>query len=692
MNSLTRKKILQRILCGHPANTLVTAASVLMIAVSGAGQSPTPSPSPAERYTVTGSTEIGARWVEVDGDENKYRSDLNYKRGFRIFDSGLTIEDTSTTGSKAFDSITLLGSGWGADPNGYLRASIERLGAYRFDANVRRSVYFNDLATHAIGNDRRNLHNADRRRNFGDFDLTLLPQNPNYRFRIGYSFNVADGIGSTSTRISRGDVHPVFQDLDTNAHDFRLGADGKVLGFNISGTYGFRSFKDRSVYSIINDPGDVTTNNFVIETMNRTNPIDGETNFGVFSLQRTFAKVFDLSAKYVYSVVSNDFNFNETVVSRNATNVQVTDTYSSIGDAKRIQNRADLGLTWQIAEKFRISNTFNYDGFNINGGNVYRFVGVPGTTSNQLNYSLTRYRRYTNTLEFDYQVNNRFGFNVGWRYTHRKVALGLSTVDFGSPIPPLDLEEAENSTNTFIAGTKFKPTSNWSVYADIEAGKADNVFTRLANYEFVNFRVRSRTNFNKFAVNLSFISKDNDNPGQSVTAPTAAFVTQVRSRIFSSSIDWEPTKEVGFSAGYDYNWLTSEVSVLIPLGGPATAGLSQYFVRDNYFFIDGRFRPHDRVSIFGSYRWNKDTGADNEVIPPLNSSLILSAYPIDFKMPEVRGTIRINRYIDWSVGYQYYGYSELTPQQVQYGINPQNYNAHLPYTSLRIYLGRSKDR
>ncbi|HMS08736.1 MAG TPA: hypothetical protein PKE66_04590 [Pyrinomonadaceae bacterium] len=45
--------------------------------------------------------------------------------------------------------------------------------------------------------------------------------------------------------------------------------------------------------------------------------------------------------------------------------------------------------------------------------------------------------------------------------------------------------------------------------------------------------------------------------------------------------------------------------------------------------------------------------------------------------------------MDWSVGYQYFDYSELTPQQVQYGIAPQNYNAHLPYVSLRIYLGRA---
>jgi hypothetical protein len=687
MISATIKSTSARGLYRGPATLFSIAVTVLAVVITAAAQTPTPTPN--ERYTIKGSAEIGARWAEVEGSENKFRSDLNYKRGFRVFDSGFTIEDTSTNEGKPFDSLTVLASGWGADPTGYFRAGMERTGYYRFDANVRRVTYFNNLNNHAIGNDRRSLSTADRRRNFGDLDLTLLPQNPNIRFRIGYSFNVADGSGTTAMRISRGDVFPAVQDLNYKAGDFRVGADGKLLGFNLSGTYGYRSFTDRTLYSITNDPGDVTTNTIRIESMNRSNPIVGDTHFGVFSLQRTFAKVFDVAAKVVHNSVSNDFIFDETVVFRNATNVQVRDIYSSVGDAKRLQTRADLGFTWRIADKFRLSNTFNFDGFNLNGGNVYQNIATPGTTTRQLNYTSTRYRRYTNTLEGDFQVNNRFGFNIGWRYTHREVALGISTVNFGSSIPPLVPEEAENTTNTFIAGTKFKPTSNWTVFADVEAGKADNVFTRLANYEFANFRVRSRTNFNKFAVNLSFITKDNDNPGQSVTAPTASFVTQVRSRIFSSSIDWDPISEVSISGGYDYHWLTSEVSVLIPLGGPATAGLSQYFVRDNYFFIDGRFRPHNRVSLFGSFRWNKDNGANGMAIPPIASPLILSSYPIDFKMPEVRGTFRLSRYVDWSVGYQYFDYSELTPQQVQYGIAPQNYNAHLPYVSLRIYLGRA---
>ncbi|MDM7921235.1 MAG: TonB-dependent receptor [Pyrinomonadaceae bacterium] len=663
-----------------------------MFNATGFGQTPTPSPAGEDndRYSVTASTEIGGRWLDVNGNENKFRSDLNYRQGFRVFDSSIMIEDKGTTGAKLFDSALFMGSGWGADPSGYFRANMERNHVYRLDANVRRVSYFNFLNNHAIGNDRRNLHNADRHRNLGDFDLTLLPDNRNIRFRVGYSYNLADGSGSTSTRISRGDIFPLYSDVDTKAHDFRLGADGNLFGFNISGTYGYRNYKDRTLYTLTNDPGDVTSNTNRIISLERRTPVDGDTHYGVLSVQRTFAKRFDFTAKLTHAVASTDSQLIESLSYINTSNVLVNETYNVSGNAKRPQTRADLGMTWRVTDRFRLSNTFTYDGFNVNGGNIYAQVPIPGTASNNYSYFTTRYRRYTNLFEGDYQFNERVGINLGWRYTNREISLVRIQRNLGLPVGVAEPEDAENSTHSVIAGAKIKPTKNWAIYADIEGGKADNVFTRLANYEFFNFRVRSRASFNKFAWNASFITKDNDNPGQSVSQPASSFITEMRARIFSTSVDWDPINEVRLSAGYDYTHFTSEVSVLIPLGGPATPGLSQYFVRDNYFFIDAHVRPIKRVTLYGSYRWNKDDGHGDRAIPALTAPLILSSYPIDFKTPEFRASIRLNRYLDWNVGYQYYDYDEETPQQIQYAIPFQNYRAHLPYMSLRIYLGRGK--
>src|SRR5438034_6204968 len=46
----------------------------------------------AGHYTITSSIEFGYRGIRVDGDERKYRSDLNYKAGPRLFDTSFLMQ------------------------------------------------------------------------------------------------------------------------------------------------------------------------------------------------------------------------------------------------------------------------------------------------------------------------------------------------------------------------------------------------------------------------------------------------------------------------------------------------------------------------------------------------------------------------------------------------------------------------
>ena len=50
--------------------------------------------------------------------------------------------------------------------------------------------------------------------------------------------------------------------------------------------------------------------------------------------------------------------------------------------------------------------------------------------------------------------------------------------------------------------------------------------------------------------------------------------------------------------------------------------------------------------------------------------------------PEFRIAIKVHKNVDWNLGYQYYRYRDIF-------ISAQNYNANLPYTSLRFYFGKS---
>lgn len=655
-------------------------------------QTATPSPAPADNSSgasdspITSTIEVGVRGLDVNGIDNKYRSDLNYRPGLRLFDSSFLIENKP--GSNFFDSALVTTSGWGGDPSGMFRLNVERTGFYKFDSNIRRVKFFNNLNNHAL-----NQHNANTDHGFGDFDLTIFPERESFRFRIGYSFNRTGGDGGFTTR-AYGDEFGVLSNVDTSSDDFRAGVEGKAFGFNLGLNFGLRKFNEDTSYFIDGlNLGNNPTNTTRLFTFQRDYPIDGKTNFVQFHVQRTFARRLDFAARLIHSQTSTDFSVNEAITGRDSSNNQVDlDRFDITGQAKRPQTRGDLGATYRVTDDFRISNTFTYDQFNISGGNRFfeelRRRNAGGTVlatvfTNTLAHRVTAYRRATNLIEADYQVNRRFGFNVGYRFTTRKVQIEGSNRNLASPTITTISEEFENQTHGLIAGFKAKPIDNWVIFGDVEHGKADNVFTRLANNNFTNFRIRTRATIGTLSFNASYISRSNDNPSRSVELPPVNFTAETRSRTFATSVDWAPSPEFLVSGGYTFQHLNSEADIIIPIGGVRLPGISQYFVRDSYFHFDVHARPIKRVSLFASYRINDDRGQGSRL--STRAQDIITSYPMRFQSPEIRLAFRLHDNIDWNVGYQYYDYRERFN-------NPQNYNAHLPYTSLRFFFGKAKDR
>src|SRR6185369_5948585 len=96
-------------------------------------------------FTVTSTFEVGYRGIRVGGDVNKYKSDLNYKAGPRLFDSSFLVKSKDGGKGQAFDSLLVTSTGWGADPTGTVRFSMEKPEWYRFEGNYRRFKYYRFL-------------------------------------------------------------------------------------------------------------------------------------------------------------------------------------------------------------------------------------------------------------------------------------------------------------------------------------------------------------------------------------------------------------------------------------------------------------------------------------------------------------------------------------------------------------------
>jgi hypothetical protein len=648
-------------------------------------------------YNVNSSIEFGVRGLSVSGNENKYRSDLNYDNGVRLFDSSFLLRSREGKRKGPFDEFLVTTSGWGGDPYGATRVSVEKSGLYRFDANVRRARYFNALTSFAnplstpVGQ-----HTSNQRHNFSDFDFTGLPENRKIRFYLGYSRDTREGPGTTTARFS-GDEYAINSNTDTRANDFRAGIDAHLLGFDLSLLQGARYFHDNSSYTVtLTNQGNNPTNTSRIDQLVRETPAQGTHFWTRFNVHRLFAQKLDFTGRFIYLSSRSRYSFFEQTTGRQSTgNLAVPQTATASGETRRPSSIGDIGVTFLATDKFRISNSFRFDNFRINGEeplvDVLRqrtVAGLPLATVTTTSFfaRTTNYRRFLNTIEADYQFSPSYSVHAGYRFTDRHIE--LASLDRTTTLATRS-EEVDNQTHAAIFGFKARPVKAWTIYFDGEHGDADSVFTRLANNDFTNLRLRNRVNVSdKLSFTAAFITKDNTNPADVITSPNVPFGTDpgaldvnVKSRHFTSSVDWTPNAKFFLSTGYTHMRVTSIAGILLPISGQRRVGESQYFSRDNFFFFNVFVRPTSRLTFYGGYHINKDEGQGDRV--STSNVLLIDSYPMSFQSPEARVTLKLNRMLDWNVGYTYYNYKDKF-------FPIQNYHSHLPYTSLRIYFGRGE--
>ena len=725
--------------------------ALALTALTAMAQQPSPSPQPKDAaaktqspapkadgdeagdYTVTSSIELGYRGLRVGGDLDKYQSDLNYKTGPRLFDTSLLMRAKEGRGP-LFDTLLVTSTGWGGDPQGGVRFSLEKSSFYRFDGNYRKFTYFRALNNFANpfyvapslpSDPKRGWHSTNTDQQVGDFDLTLLPKNERVSFRLGYSPTRYSGPAFTSWHYG-GDDFVVLSNNKSRSHEFRVGADWKLGPVVFSLLQGFRRFRDESTLdnnSLNLGANPTTATSALLYSLNREAPIKGTTNYTQFTGHTLLARKLDLTGRFVYSASKTEFDWKESATGANF-NTRITNIPGAInppniltlgrwnftGGANRPAVRGDFGATLLFTSKFRISNTFSFDRFNTSGSDFYAGVfsmtrtngtGAVTLLPTGTSYELSKFRKIADTVEGDYRFNDRYSLHLGYRYGTTRVEEFGGGANLGNngavPLAPSSALE-ENHTHAFIGGLKARPVKSWTLFANVERGVADGVLTRVGQYDYTNFRVRSRYTPNRrLALNLSLVTRDNSNPSSVEGVSLEDFGVSVKSRVFASSVDYTPDSRLSVSGGYNYQWVNSDAVVRYTYAAPPAAapangfytGHALYYVRLNYFHLDVTAQPFRRVTFFASYRINRDEGQGGRV-SNMPGGLFVSSYPMSYQSPEGRLSLRLNRRLDANFGYQYYNYNESEFRQIGYAVPPQNYHAHIPYASLRFYFGRAE--
>jgi hypothetical protein len=648
-------------------------------------------PKPAQEqtwgpYEIISSVEFGVRGISMNGNGNKFRSDHNYDPGFRLFDASLMMRSNGAGGG-LFDELMINTFGWSNDPNRYLRVNATKTDLYNFSANYRRIDYFNSLTNFAapagISNSQ---HTANTQYRQGDFDLALWPAYQKFRLNLGYSLDFYSGPSVSTYRYS-SDEFPVLAPVKVGAHDYRIGFDSRLWVFDLSFLQGWRFFKEDTTYFLDGQQaGNNTTNTTVIDTYQRDVPTRGRLPYTRFSLHTLLGDRVDFTGRYIYSSGTTDYTYFDNLTGTNSSNRRVTsDAITLFGNAKRPHAIGDLSATVFVTPWLSISDSFRVQNFRINGGNTFNQVSQvptaapPVTVTNRLEFATTNYRRFLNTIEADFDINKRLSFHAGFRYADRHIEQEQRQETVGQPPPESEPEEFDNRTGAVIFGLKARPVKIWSVYFDFEKGDNDNVFTRTANYDYTSFRVRNIVRpTGRLSFNASLITRDNTNP---TIINDEAFGADINTRIFSGSADWAANEKLNLTGGYTYFHVTSETVVQFETAGDVlNVGPARYFMKDHFAFATVYWQPHKRVNFYGAYQIHNDQGQGDRVTSPL---VFINSYPYQLSSPEAKVSVRLRRNVDWIAGYQYIDYKE------QFA-NNQFYQAHLPYTSLRLYIGRAE--
>ena len=252
--------------------------------------------------------EVGYRWVNVQGNEDQYRSQINERSGFLIRQFSVSSNDPSGTGLVdrfRFD-VSDLGVDTGA--TGFARLDVGKTGVYRLTASYREMSQYSSLPAFAnpllASGIIPGQHSYDRTRRMFDVNLELLPGKAITPF-VGYGYNRNQGPGRTTYFVGQ-DEFQLNQDLKETEQEFRVGA-----GFNFGNVVygqvlqGWREFKGSEISSLVAGAGAGTGgvvldgNSTSASGINRTAYTNVNTPFTNINVTADIAKRLKVTGKYV---------------------------------------------------------------------------------------------------------------------------------------------------------------------------------------------------------------------------------------------------------------------------------------------------------------------------------------------------------------------------------------------------------
>ncbi len=544
------------------------------------GSGSTPAPAPAAEQWITGSVDVGNRWITgIAGDFSTYRSVVNLGEGPKLLGLDLSL---SNAAHKLFDKINVRANGWGGEPYNTAHLDAEREGAYRLSLDYRNIAYFNALPSFADPSLsagfalNQNSYNLQRRVFSGQIDLI-----PNRRIvpYLGYDRDWDAGTAITDFVGSQNE-YAVADILRSKTDNYRGGIRFELNRFHLTLEQGGTTFKDDQ--SLLFGPsthyGDRTTpylgkrlflNSLIQAYGVRGNSIYSRALFTANPFSR-----LNVYGQFLYSQPNTDVNYNQTETGNLVSplssvafiNGQLTVLSTT---AKQPHSSGSFGAELRVLPRLRVTESVMTDRYHVTSALLSEVDNlIPGGTSTLGPAGLPLLSVNYNRQEVDlfYDLTSKLTLRGGHRYVWGDAEVRASDLSQTGP-----QESGLLNMHVGLAGLSFRPSQKLRANFDFEASSADRNYFRISLQNYQKARMRaSYQALRSLTLNASFSYLNNENPA-------AGFNNyNFQSRENSLSAYWTPWggKRVSLLAEYTRSTLNSNIQYLIP--NRLTATVSSY--------------------------------------------------------------------------------------------------------------------
>jgi len=666
------------------ARTVVAALLLIEAGLAQPTVAPTPEPVGSPRgdtwsdYNIVNSFETGYRFRTFGGSFDQYRSTVNYGDGIRLLSSFLTINSKDGHG-KLFDEIVLTTQGLGNDPYQSATLRVQKNGLYRYDMLWRLNDYYNPgLQTGGATG----YHLLDTEYTTQDHDFTLFPQS-NVKFFLGYSRGNQNGPALSSTQLfdSRGNEFPLFENVRRLRNEYRVGNEVKFFGVRLTWMRGWEDFKEDTGYVSGPNSGDTPSSTTHLISFQRREPYHGTSPYwraGLF-MER---KYFSANGRFTYTSGRRAFALDETALGTGRFGVTSNRQVVTSGIAQRPSLTGNLTLSFFPTSKLSIVNHTAVNNLRIDGDSTFAQFDNATQSVSYLRFEFLGIRTVANETDANFQAARWLSFYGGYHYSDRLIR-SIEQINVQGNILNVPSEQS-NRLNSGIFGIRLKPARPLTILVNGEVGRADHPLSPIAdrNYQAVSARVLYK--LKNFQFSASTQANYNAN---SVSLST--YESHARNHGVNGS--WTPRNWFSLDAGYSKLHLDTVGGIAYFASNQFIQGAQSLYISNLHAAtLTARFDIRKRADVFVGYSHTQDTGDGRGGMPACNVCDPTSAapftpqqfvftpaqtFPLTFRSPMARFSLRITEKIRWNVGYQYYGYNEQL-------FNRLNYRAHTGYSSV----------